>query len=143
MFADKTIRVPTPLWHAIKLLSKKRNIPMWVLIQDMYNYWYSQYREYHDSMPNIDKAAWYATKLGMSVGILKAKPNDTNLQWTLKTCKQIRNRLGIDTNLLQGAATNYAKTPSKKTVMALNQALKLTIIEIIAHYISEIEVTPP
>lgn len=79
----------------------------------------------------LDRIAWYAVKLSMSVGEFKAKPDDTNYNMLLNTANQVRERLGVDTSELLKACLQYRVDPSRQNRIAINEALKNTVKEML------------
>ena len=95
-------------------------------------------------LPSVDKAVWYMEKLCMSIGALKENPSDTNLQKTMRTVGQIRERLKVDTSILERAINDYYSTIGKlpedpverherldEVTIELNMALKSVLFEIL------------
>ena len=90
-----------------------------------------------EELPVVDKVVWYVQKLAMSVGELKASPTEENLQRTLKTIQQIKERLGVDTSILERALADYARLvrgdrkereDEVEARMEVNMALKSVLI---------------
>jgi replicative DNA helicase len=80
----------------------------------------------------------------MSIGELKALPTEENLQRTMKTIQQIKERLGVDTALLERAVNDYyrllkgnkrEREDEVEARMEVNMALKSVLIEIVYKWI--------
>ena len=145
-----SIWVPVDLKDRIKKLSERYGKPQWKILLDALSLYETQLRKPRakEELPVIDKITWYIEKLCMSIGALKENPSEDNLAKTSKTIAQIRERLGVDTSLLERAVGDYVKLVNKKTndaiekhrdldeaTMELNMALKTTLIEIIYRYV--------
>ena len=91
-------------------------------------------------LPAVDKVLWYIQKLSMSIGALKDNPSQANLLKAQKTIEQIRERLKVDTKLLELAINDYARLIEKKEKrdeanLEINMALKSVLLEIVYNYI--------
>lgn len=131
MAKRKSVKLPEPLWYGIREHAKREKRPMWQVIQRAWGYWLSAYRSHHVEHNNLDRKAWYIYKLSASVGEFRANPSEENLAKLTKTCEQISQRLGVDTSLILNAVANYIRKPNTKTRMALNDATKAVIIQIL------------
>jgi hypothetical protein len=145
-----TIWVPREFKTRVIELSKRYKKPQWKLLLEALSLYEAQLRKpkVKEDLPIVDKVVWYMQKLGMSIGILKANPTDENMQKTLNTITQVRDRLGIDTGVLERAVNDYV-TINKKTfkngsvkhdqideaTMELNMALKSVLMEIMYKHI--------
>jgi len=145
-----TIWVPMEFKSKVIELSKRYKKPQWKLLLEALSLYEAQLRKpkVKEDLPIVDKVVWYMQKLGMSIGILKANPTDENMQKTLNTITQVRDRLGIDTGVLERAVNDYV-TINKKTfkngsvkhdqideaTMELNMALKSVLMEIMYKHI--------
>jgi hypothetical protein len=145
-----TIWVPREFKTRVIELSKRYKKPQWKLLLEALSLYEAQLRKpkVKEDLPIVDKIVWYMQKLGMSIGILKANPTDENMQKTLNTITQVRDRLGIDTGVLERAVNDYV-TINKKTfkngsvkhdqideaTMELNMALKSVLMEIMYKHI--------
>jgi hypothetical protein len=92
-----------------------------------------------EELPVVDKTLWYIQKLSMSVGEFKASPTEENLQKTMRTVSQVKERLGVDTSLLERALVDYARMlkggsrereEEAEARMEVNMALKSVLVEI-------------
>jgi len=136
----KWIRVPVEVHEMITEFSKREKIAIWKVIHRAFSTWVNLYRSHYapKDLPKgvgrgleVDRAAWYAFKIASSVGELKAKPTEENFKLLVKTCEQIAERLGIDTEQVILAADQYVKSPTKKNRMVLNDATKVVVAQII------------
>jgi hypothetical protein len=89
----------------------------------------------------------------MSIGALKENPSEENLNKTVKTIQQVRDRLGVDTGILERAVTDYVRLAGSalqdpvsrhrfldEAVMEVNMALKSVLLEIVyTHILKEEE----
>jgi hypothetical protein len=145
-----TIWVPMEFKTRVIELSKRYKKPQWKLLLEALSLYEAQLRKpkVKEDLPIVDKVVWYMQKLGMSVGILKANPTDENMQKTLNTIAQVRDRLGIDTGVLERAVNDYVtinkrnfKNGSVKhdqideATMELNMALKSVLMEMMYKHI--------
>jgi hypothetical protein len=141
-----TIYVPAELKEKIKALSEKTGKVQWKVLLDALALYETTVRQPRakEELPVIDKAVWYIQKLSMSIGALKENPSDENFSKTLKTIVQVRDRIGIDTSLLERAVVDYTRlvrnppeSPVEKhrvideATMELNMALKSVLMEIV------------
>jgi len=132
MVADKKIRVPTPLWGALKDQARKEGVPIWVVLHRAFTAYISRYRSHYTrDVDAIDKAAWYSFKLAASIGRLYDNQGDEVKELLSKVIDQIKDRIGIDTRPLEAAIGAFLDNPSQKTRMLLSGATKKTIAEII------------
>jgi hypothetical protein len=141
-----TIWVPSEFKERVRLLAQKQGKAEWKVLLDAIALYETSLRKpkTKEELPVVDKVVWYIQKLSMSVGELKVSPTEENFQRTLKTIQQIRERLGVDTALLERAVNDYYKLlrGNKKeredeveARMEVNMALKSTIIEIMFKWI--------
>lgn len=126
------ISVPQPLAERVKTLSKREGTAMWKILQRTVDYWIASYKGHFKDAPDLDKASWYAYKLSASIGELRAKPSAESLKMLRKTIAQVRDRLSVETSMLEKAASQYVKKPTRQNRVALNDAAKFTVLQIIA-----------
>jgi len=134
--ATKKVRLPIPLWGAIKDQSEKEDVPMWVIVERAFTAYISRYRgHWKKDADGVDKAAWYAFKIGATIGRLYDHDEGTlpeELQQTMaKVLAQVKERIGVDTSLLEAAIQNYLASPSQETRMLLSGEAKKVIAQII------------
>ena len=141
-----TIWVPLEFKTRVKALAEKQGKAEWKVLLDAIALYETSLRKPRakEELPIVDKVVWYVQKLAMSVGELKANPTDENLQKTLKTVQQVRERLGVDTSLLERALTDYVRLlkgnrrereEEVEARMEVNMALKSVLIEIVFRWI--------
>jgi hypothetical protein len=141
-----TIWVPTEFKEKVKALAEKQGKAEWKILLDALALYETTLRKpkVKEELPVVDKVVWYIQKLAMSVGELKALPTEENLHRTLKTIQQVKERLGIDTSLLERAVSDYyrllkgnnrSREDEVEARMEVNMALKSTIIEIVFKWI--------
>ena len=153
-----TIYAPAELRDRIDALATKTGKPKWKIVLEALALYETSLRtpRSKEELPIVDKVIWYVQKLAMSIGALKENPSDANLQKTQRTVQQVRERLGIDTRLLERAVRDYVATARREyqdqvarhadmdeVTMELNMALKSTLIEIVYKYILKEEVKQP
>jgi len=109
---SSTIYAPKELKERIRGLSEKLGRPQWKILLEALSFYETLVRKpkAKEELPTVDKVVWYIEKLCMSIGALKENPSDANLQKTLKTVSQVRERLGVDTSILEKAASDYVMT---------------------------------
>jgi len=147
----KTVRVPAELDNRIAVLAGKMRWAKWRIILEsieMYETFLRKPRK-KEELPIVDKVVWYIEKLAMSIGAFKENTTSENLEKTKKTIQQIRERLKVDTSLLERAVEDYFSIINMKrnideyekhltrdeATIELNMALKSVLIEIIYRYI--------
>ena len=141
-----TIWVPVEFKERVKALAQKQGKAEWKVLLDALALYETSLRRprVKEELPVVDKVIWYIQKLAMSIGELKASPTEENLMKTLKTVNQVKERLGVDTSLLERAVNDYYKLlrGNKKeredeieARMEINMALKSVLIEIVYKWI--------
>jgi hypothetical protein len=141
-----TIWVPIEFKEKVKALAQRQGKAEWKVLLDAVALYETSLRKPRtkEELPVVDKVVWYVQKLAMSIGELKANPAEENLQRTLKTIQQIKERLGVDTSILERAVNDYYKLlrGNKKeredeveARMEVNMALKSVLIEIVFRWI--------
>jgi len=153
---SSSIYAPPEFKEKIKQLSEKTGKPQWKILLEALALYETSLRKPRakEELPIVDKVVWYIEKVSMSIGALKENPSDANLQKTMKTISQIRERLKVDTGLLERAVQDFAsaskisqKDPIEKhraldeVTMELNMALKSVLIEIVYRYILKEELS--
>jgi predicted transcriptional regulator len=151
-----TIYVPYELKERIDSLAKRYNKDRWKIVLEALSLYETSIRKARvkEELPVVDKVIWYMEKLSMSIGILKAVPTKENLQKTMKTIQQIKERLQVNTAMLERAIEDYVNAHSvqiddparrhdvmDEVTMELNMALKSVLIEIVYRWILK-EETP-
>jgi len=152
----RTVRVPAELDNRIVALAEKMRWAKWKVVLEaiaMYETFLRKPKA-KEELPIIDKTLWYIEKICMSIGALKENPTNENLEKTKKTIQQIKDRLKVDTALLERAVEDYFNTvnTARKTnpveshetideaTIEVNMALKSILIEIIYRYILKEEI---
>jgi len=136
-----TIWVPIEFKEKVKALAQKQGKAEWKVLLDAIALYEASLRKprVKEELPIVDKVLWYIEKLCMSVGEFKANPSEENLQRTLRTVSQVKERLGIDTSLLERALIDYSRMvkgsnksreEEAEARMEVNMALKSVLIEI-------------
>jgi len=152
-----SIWVPREFKERLATLSRRYGKPQWKILLDalaMYEAYFRKSRG-KEELPKVDKVVWYIEKLSMSVGAFKENPSKENLEKSMKTLAQVRERLQVDTSLLERALNDYFKlvgslpedpverhTALDEAVMEVNMALKSVLIEIVYRHILKEEPTP-
>jgi len=126
------IKVPRELHQELMTLSKREGIAAWKIVHRALSYWRAANREHHANHSKLDKLAWHVYKLSSSVGELRGLPSPHNLDLLDKTCSQVEERFKVNTSMLRVAARLYLKQPSSQNRMALNDAAKSVIAEILS-----------
>jgi hypothetical protein len=153
MGKETTIYVPVEFKQKIKELSERTGKAQWRLLLDALTLYESQLRQpkIKEELPVVDKVVWYMQKLAMSIGALKENPSEENLNKTVKTIQQVRDRLGVDTGILERAVTDYVRLSGSapqdpasrhrfldEAAMEINMALKSVLLEIVyTHVLKE------
>jgi hypothetical protein len=141
-----TIWAPYEFKSRIVFLSKRYNKPQWKILMEALALYETQIRKAKtkESLPVVDKVIWYIQKLCMSIGSLKALPSQENAERTKVTINQIKERLQVDTGILERAVNDFVsitKLNNKEhekideATMELNMALKSVLIEIVYKHI--------
>jgi hypothetical protein len=156
MGKETTIYVPVELKRKIKELSERTGKAQWRILLDAIALYESTLRKpkMKEELPVVDKVVWYMQKLSMSVGALKENPSEANLEKTMKTIQQVKERLGVDTSLLERAVVDYVKLISNRpgdpiekhrledeAKTEINMALKSVLLEIVYKWILKEETT--
>jgi len=149
-----TVWMPVELKARVESLSRKYGKPQWRILMEAVALYETTLRKYAalQELPSVDKALWYMEKLAMSIGALKENPGDDNLAKTAKTISQVRERLQVDTSLLEKAVADYVKVVKDsragskardEATIELNMALKFTLVEITYKHILKEAGSPP
>lgn len=131
-----TIRIPVELRDQLKALSQKTGKVYWEIIVETLSFYETQLRKprIKESLGNIEKSAWYITKLATSFGAFKENPNDENFTYLQKRVKELKDKLDIDASLLLRIAEYYRRTKDeelrRKIRIDLNMAFKQVVKDI-------------
>jgi len=144
-----SVYVPDELKERIEFYSKVHGKPMWRVVMDAMTFYEMFYKgKLEDKtgatkFPELAKVAWYIVKLSMAVGALKADTSPQRAEMLQKTIKQVRERLGVDTSLLERAVYDYIQVKlsgggekanqdlQKDVEIELTNALKLIVLDIL------------
>ena len=131
-----TMRIPVELRDRIKALSQKTGKVTWEVVLEGVSFLETQLRKprIKESLGNIEKSAWYITKLATSFGAFKENPNDENFTYLQKRVKELKDKLDIDALLLLRIAEYYRRTKDeelrRKIRIDLNMAFKQVVKDI-------------
>lgn len=134
--AEKKVRLPVPLWGALKDQAEREGVPIWVIVHRAFTAYISRYRSHYTrDIDAVDRAAWYAFKLAATIGRIydhSRGPLPSDLSESIeKVLAQLRDRIGVETGPLEAAIAQYLSRPTKKNRMLLSGAAKRAIAEII------------
>lgn len=127
----KWVRIPREIHEQIKSQAEREKTAIWKVLIRAWSYWQSANRQHHTNVEDVGKLAWYIFKLSSSIGQFKENPSDYNLNWVVKNCEDIKKRLGVETSTIVMAAIQYKKKQDKKNKMALNDATKMVVAQMI------------
>ena len=145
-----TVRVPVELRDRIRYLSDRYGKPQWKVLLEALALYETSLRtpRSKEELPVVDKVIWYIQKLSMSIGALKENPSDANLQKTQRTVQQVRERLGVDTRILERAIADYVAavrteygdpwvrhSTMDEVTTELNMALKSVLVEVVYRHV--------
>jgi len=128
----KWVRIPREIHEEIKEQARREKTAIWKVLMRAWSYWRSSVRNHHTNVEDVGKLAWYIFKLASSVGQFKENPSDRNFDWIVKNCQTIKKRLGVDASPIVLAASQYKKRQTGKNKMALNDATKMVIAQLIS-----------
>jgi len=149
-----TIYVPDELKERIEFYSKVHGKPMWRVVMDAMTFYEMFYKgKLEDKtgetkFPELAKAVWYIIKLSMAVGALKADTTPQRAEMLQRVMKQVRERLGVNTSLLERAVYDYIQVKlssdgekanpdlQKDVEIELTNALKLVALDILYNALS-------
>jgi len=128
-----TIKIPSELRDQINDLATMLDKPAWKLVLDAVSFFDEQIHKprLKESLPLVDKVSWYIVKLSTSVAEFKINPTEENFNKLMKTVEQVKERLGVDVDMLVRACEVYKKEPSVDNKMEINAALKIVVFELI------------
>lgn len=132
MGKSTTIRVPVEFRNLVKTLAEKRGVPQWkILHESVVHYRIAFLSHFTMNTKKLNKASWYAYKLSASVGAFRSSPTPENKELLMKTIEQLEQRLGVNGEMLKRAIEDYYKVQSKKYKIALNDAAKELVAQVI------------
>jgi len=88
----------------------------------------------------VDRIAWYATKIGLAWGCVRAAPSEETYAEFVNVARQIGERVGVDTSTAVAAVTKYYAERSKDATIAATTAVKEVVKAIMAKAGAKIEV---
>jgi len=128
----KTIRIPIDFWIELKYRAERQKTAMWRILWQAYMHYRQAYLSHFKlNTSALSRISWYVFKLGSSVGALKENPTKENLELLKRTLDQLEKRLGVNVVTVRERAEAYVKRPDRKNKVALNDATKSLIAEII------------
>ena len=139
-----TIRIPMEVRERIKELGSKTGKVTWEVILEAVTLYESFIKRpsVRQSMPNIDKLSWYITKVATSFGAFKENPSEENFQYLVKRVEELKDRLGVDAELLLRMAEYYRSAKDeelkKKIRIDLNAAFKQVVKDLIVSTVFEL-----
>jgi hypothetical protein len=80
--------------------------------------------ESQPSEREVDRVAWYVTKINIAWGAVRAAPSEDTYQAFVNVAKQVAERVGVDTSTAVAAVTKYYTERSKDAVIAATTAVK-------------------
>jgi len=152
-----SVYVPEELKERIEFYSKVHGKPMWRVVMDAMAFYEMFYKGKLEGktgetkFPELAKAVWYIVKLSMAVGALKADTTPQRAELLQRAIKQVKDRLGVDTSLLERAAYDYIQTKlsndkektnpelQKDADIELTNALKLVVLDILHNMLTKQE----
>jgi hypothetical protein len=107
------IEVPEEVKRLVDDYAHVHGKPAWRVVMDAVSLYAAYYggrlreRDGSRPFPPAGKAAWYAVKLAMAVGAVKADPSPARVKRLHEMMSQVRKRLGVDCNVLELALYDY------------------------------------
>lgn len=150
-----SVYVPDELKERIEFYSKVHGKPMWRVIMDAITFYEMFYKGKLEEkggetkFPELAKATWYAVKLSMAVGALKADTTPQRAEMLQRAIKQVRERLNTDTSLLERAVYDYIQAKlnnnsekvnpdiQRDVEIELTNALKLVVLDMLYNTLSK------
>jgi hypothetical protein len=144
-----SIYVPEELKERIEFYSKVHGKAQWRVVMDAMTFYEMFYKgKLEDKtgetkFPELAKVVWYIIKLSMAVGALKADTSPERAEMLQRAIKQVRERLRVDTSLLERAVYDYIQSRlngdgektspdlQKDTEIELTNALKLVVLDML------------
>jgi hypothetical protein len=144
-----TIYVPDELKERIEFYSRVHGKPMWRVVMDAMTFYEMFYKGRLEDktgetkFPELAKTVWYIVKLSMAVGALKADTSPQRAEMLQRVIKQVRERLGVDTSLLERAVYDYIQSKlsddseknnpdlQRDAEIELTNALKLVVLDML------------
>jgi hypothetical protein len=107
------VEVPEEVWRVIDDYARVHGKPAWRVVMDAVSLYAAYYGgrlrnpDWTRPFPAPGKAAWYAVKLAMAVGAVKADPSPERVRRLHNIIAQVRKRLGINCDALELALYDY------------------------------------
>ncbi len=154
-----SIYVPDELKERIEFYSKVHNKAQWRVVMDamvFYEMFYKgklEDKTGETKFPELAKVTWYIVKLSMAVGALKADTTPQRAEMLQRVVKQVRERLGVDTSMLERAVYDYVQVKlsegggntnpdiQRDAEIELTNALKLVVLDILYNTLTKQTVT--
>jgi hypothetical protein len=96
------------------------------------------FKEWGPIPSEVDKAAWYSTKIAASWGSVRENPSEENFRYFTNTARQIAARVGVPVEDAIAAVEVYVKTKSEQAKIRANEAVKFVIARVITASTPEI-----
>jgi hypothetical protein len=96
--------------------------------------------ESQPSEREVDRVAWYVTKINIAWGAVRAAPSEDTYQAFVNVAKQVAERVGVDTSTAVAAVTKYYTERSKDAVIAATTAVKEVVKQMVAKMAGAVEV---
>lgn len=132
-----TIKVPQELRDKVKSIAEKLGKPQWQVILEAISFYDEFLRKpkVRQSVSNLEKAAWYITKLATSFGAFKENPSKENFEYLRERVQELKDRLGVDAEMLLRLAEYYMDVKDgekrKKLRIDMNAVFKQIVKDII------------
>ena len=139
-----TIRVPMEVRERITRIAKWKKKVTWQVILEAVSFYetFQQEPEVRQSMSDIEKLSWYITKFATSFGAFKENPTNGNYLYLKERVAELKERLGVDAELILRLAEYYMKAKDeklkKKMKIDLNAAFKQVVKDMIATSLFEL-----
>jgi hypothetical protein len=96
------------------------------------------FKEWGPIPSEVDRAAWYSTKIAASWGSVRENPSEENFRYFANTARQIAARVGVPVEDAITAVGEYVKTKSEQAKIRANEAVKFVIARVITASTPEI-----
>jgi hypothetical protein len=96
--------------------------------------------ESQPSEREVDRVAWYVTKINIAWGAVRAAPSEETFQAFVSVARQVQDRVGVDTSTAVAAVTKYYTERSRDAVIAATTAVKEVVKAMVAKMVPAVEV---
>jgi hypothetical protein len=96
------------------------------------------FKEWGPIPSEVDRAAWYSTKIAASWGSVRENPTEENFRYFTNTARQIAVRVGVPVEDAIAAVEAYVKTRAEQAKIRANEAVKFVIARVITASTPEI-----